>query len=271
MNRTILLLLGVFAINYLSGCATKALNQEEAEEYASLDVEEFVKERFIKKKGVLSAINSGLESLSDGLYKISSDESRARADISRREREFEKQYTGLQQDGKSVIYNANYTSMNVDQLFRPIQEMTFYCKAQGGKLVSKQLYKNNFVESAFANPRDAFEDAMNTTYTGAIAVGVGPVTIAHSMNDFKNIFAEEEANRVARYNASVDRKGAVSGFMRAANAGSYGRFSCESNNSDVLWAVGIIPFHFTSQEPNNGLSTHRLKILIVPEKMQQQG
>lgn len=264
MNRTILL--SIFIAIISSGCATRALDQEEAKEYASLDVEEFVKERFIKKKGVLSSINAGLEKLSDGLYTVSDKASRARADQSRRERDFEKQTTGLQKDGKSVIYNAYYTSMNVDQLFRPIQEMTFYCKAQGGKLKAKSLYRNNFVKTAFTNPGDAFEAAMNTTYSGTIAVGMGPVAIAHSMNDFKREIAEEEAYKTARYNARVDRKGAEGGYMRAANAGSYGRFDCENSTADALWTVAIIPFHFRSQEPNNGLSTHKLKILIVPEK-----
>jgi hypothetical protein len=250
----------------LTGCATSALDKDEAKKYASLEVDQFVKERFIEKESVLGALNSGASKFSKMLDGGRDAYHQQQAEAHRNAYEYEKKMTGLQDDGISVIYNAYYNDMNNDQLYRPKTELEYFCNAQKGSFRAEQIYNKNFVSAAFKNPSDAFEEAMKTSYSGAVTVGLGPVAITHSMNDFKSTIAQSEAEQVVRYNEKADRKGAELGYMDAANAGSFGRFICENISQDMQWHVTIVPFTFRSKDPSNGMSTHKMKILIIPEK-----
>jgi hypothetical protein len=168
-------------------------------------------------------------------------------------------------DGKSVIFKAYYTDANNSLLLRPRTEIENYCKAVGGSLEVTYQDRHNFVASAFRNPQTAFVEAMQRSYTGSVTYNVGFASITQNLNDLKPVIAQVEADQVAYTNSALDRQGAETGYMDAANRGAFGVFACVSQDDMPLWRATVAPFSYY-RNTKNKLIAHQLKIIMVPEK-----
>ena len=169
-------------------------------------------------------------------------------------------------DGKSVIFVAAYTDMNYRQLARPRVEIENFCRAAGGGFKALYLEKGDFIASAFQNPRTAFNDAMRRSYDGSVTLSAGVVSITQSMNSMKPLIAQAEAEQVAAMNHALDRKGAEGGYFAAANNGAFGKFACIAANGNTLWRTTVLPFSYSYRNPENQLTAHQIRIIMIPEK-----
>ncbi len=190
----------------------------------------------------------------------------AQVDAQRAARAYDRSTTGLMSDGKSVIFVAAYTEMNNRQLARPRVEIENYCRAAGGAFKALYLEKGNFVASAFQNPHTAFNDAMRRNYDGSLTMSVGFASVTHSMNSMKPLIAQAEAEQVATTNHALDRRGAEQGYLAAANSGAFGTFACIAANGNMLWKTTVLPFSYSYRDPQNQLTSHQLKIIMIPDK-----
>jgi hypothetical protein len=224
--------LGLFCFTLLvPGCASMghSLDREHAREYASLGVAEFVKARFADQQ------KSPLDRLTQKTLGVSTTPAFA-PDVPGP--------VGLREDGRSVAYNASFTSMNMLQLTRPRRDLESYCAAQSGVLSVDASARGNYV-------RDHFEEGTRRRMLTARPpsehgrhVHIGP------------------KNGQPQY-PGFDRADGESAYQRAAQSGSFGRFSCTAQ-SGKRWTVDVLPVAYMANDPYNSLIPHELLLLIDP-------
>lgn len=251
-----------------AGCATSTMSMNDTKQFKNDDICSFLKSRFVdSQKSSLSTLSNGVDYLSkalDGLRPQSTQES---VDMQRATEDYERKTTGLMSDGKSVIFNSFYTQYNNTQLSRPRVEVENYCSVIDGKFNTLYQDNANFISSVFVDPHIAFNDAMKRNYSGTITINHGFTSVTHDLNYYKPLVAAAEVEQVQYINQRYDQKGAEIGYLNAAAKGAFGTYSCtEKNSNKTLWTIQIIPFSFEAKNPDNQLTAHKLKILIIPEK-----
>lgn len=251
-----------------AGCATSTMSINDTKQFKNNDIYSFLKSRFVdSQKSSLSTLSNGVDYLSKALDGLRPPSTQDSVDMQRASDDYERKTTGLMSDGKSVIFNSYYTQYNNTQLNRPRVEIENYCSIIDGKFNTIYQDNSDFISSIFVNPHIAFNDAMQRNYSGTITINHGFTSETHDLNYYKPLIAAAEAEQVQYINQRYDQKGAEIGYLNAASKGAFGTYSCsEKNSNKTLWTVQIIPFSFEAKNPENQLTAHKLKILIIPAK-----
>jgi hypothetical protein len=221
----------VVSLSLSSACSffgVHPFDQGKAKEYAHLDVQQFVKQRFVDEQRTF------LDDMSDHIPSTSSQPSAS--DIIGK--------PGLREDGRSVVYDAAFTSVNYDQLVRPRRELELYCGAQSGTFSTLEAPASNYV-------RDHFQEGASKRLTFARPpsadskhVHIGPKNGGSTAPGF-------------------DEAGGVAGFARAQQRGSFGRFACVSSKQQ--WVVDVTPYGYLANDPYDSLSAHKMTLLVSPQ------
>ena len=230
MKRSLIHLTAVL-LSLCSACAVFGIHpfdQSKANEYAHLDVQQFVKKRFVDEQRTF------LDDVGDRMSMLSSQ--RSSPDLIGK--------PGLREDGRTVVYEAAFTAVNYGQLVRPRRELELYCGALSGTFSTLEASPGNFV-------REHFQEGANKRLTIASPpdprsrhVHIGPKGGQSSGPGF-------------------DRDGGEAGYARAQRNGAFGRFACTARGQQ--WVVEVRPFGYLANDPYDSLSAHRMTLLVAPE------